>query len=316
MGGHSAVRDFDKVRKKAIQEIKAQKSGDLPPLKSADLFHDGKGVLSDVTAWHTLMRNASRRVDHITSKILNLVDEKMLRAEPENRVCADCLSALFGDIIQSCKERNPEPIPESIKRALLEINEEAKVGRQNSSATQRQSESVDTSSDRKRRKTKILNTPLKRTARRSEYLKSALSLDTKAQEALEEKLRSVGETSTKPTERPPKPLQQASVNNIEVLAENLADVEVAAESRHAKLQTQQSFDRPHEPQDVYRAQEALRKSRKRRIWNPSGRQKDDVISRYIKNRDIVSDKPPYPKAQRILTMDLVDIFGGQFRDYV
>ena len=294
MGGFSAVRDFNKVRKKAIQGVKG-KSADLPSLKSADLFHNGTDVLSDVTAWHVIMRNSSRRVDPITSQILDLVDGKMLRAEPHERVSADGLSDEFGEILQRCKERKPDPIPESIMSALLEINEEAPVRAEESSVMQQQQQvdALDTSSDRKTRKTRALNIPLKRTARRSEYLKSALSIDTKTEKTAEENILPKRNKSIKFDDRPPGTIRQMSAGEFQRLGEHRSHYDPRHEPTRLELITQHSFEKPHESQDVYEAREAMRRRRKRSLRNPLGKRKDEVLSRYLKNRDIVSDQPSY-----------------------
>lgn len=48
-------------------------------------FHDGKKVLPEVMKWHTFLRRRTHAKDHITGKILDLVDNHMLQSDPASR---------------------------------------------------------------------------------------------------------------------------------------------------------------------------------------------------------------------------------------
>src|SRR5277367_4056595 len=91
--GHEGIKQFNKLRIKAIRRIIAEQSTqtDLPDsvkLTKGDYFHGGVKVLDDVLNWHILLRDVVRRTDSITKLVLDLVDQKMLLGNADKRVTA------------------------------------------------------------------------------------------------------------------------------------------------------------------------------------------------------------------------------------
>ena len=175
-GGYSAIRDFTRVRRKSLDSTNkhdASPSG-LPP---GDLFHDGNCVLGDVTEWHKLLRGTLRRTDPITDGVLDLIDQRMLLQSPEARIDAHELCKKLGQLLESCPQESSSPMSSRLQSALLEIDEQADANPliiESASSAQRLTDSSGTADNRVDRKSKILATPLKKTAHRSEYLNSVL----------------------------------------------------------------------------------------------------------------------------------------------
>jgi hypothetical protein len=63
-------------------------------------FHDGKKVLPEVIALHALLRGNIGTGDHITDKILDLIDGHLLQGDPVSRYDSKELCRHLDDLLQ------------------------------------------------------------------------------------------------------------------------------------------------------------------------------------------------------------------------
>ena len=165
--GFQGLRQFENLRRKAVKEAShlSQPSEKL----ETDYFHDGKTVLADVTSWHKVLRNALRRNDTITRRVLHLVDEKMLLGSAEGRIRAKELCAELKKITLAAEAEPREELFESIKGFLLELDDTAPFIPENSSSKTVIGGGLGSQNgqDRQTRKSKLRGLPLMKTAHRS-----------------------------------------------------------------------------------------------------------------------------------------------------
>jgi serine/threonine protein kinase len=78
-------------------------------------FHDGKNVLPSVQNWHKILRQNIHTRDHLTGKILDLVDNHLLQGNPRLRFDSKELCAYLGRLLQEREETSPsmelDPFP-------------------------------------------------------------------------------------------------------------------------------------------------------------------------------------------------------------
>ena len=289
VGSLSAVRDFSRVRKKAIESIKSS-SDVLSGFASADCFHDGNDVLGDVKEWHTILRRSARREDLITCQVLDLVDKHLLRPD-HDRMSAMELRRSLKEIMIHAKSQTTDTISPNIMKALQEINEEASPIWQNSSAWQ-QLKYLDQAEDRKARKSIVMGFPLKRTAQRSEYLKSALSDEYRQFESIRKSNPSPVYPDIKTAKsRTPTSTDMGysaasqNPNTTQIMHRASGSVHSVALSvaTNPTFQRQGSVNRPHKPQDVFQAHKNIETGKPWKKW----RREDEILEKYIVYRDIV-----------------------------
>jgi serine/threonine protein kinase len=70
-------------------------------------FHDGKNVLPSVQNWHKILRQNIHTRDHLTGKILDLVDNHLLQGDPRLRFDSKELCAYLGRLLQEREETPP-----------------------------------------------------------------------------------------------------------------------------------------------------------------------------------------------------------------
>lgn len=70
----------------------------LMGIHGRDQFHDGAKMSSTVKDWHAHVRQALRRCDPVTEKILGIVESDMLQADPKNRGSAP----VVAEKVRSC----------------------------------------------------------------------------------------------------------------------------------------------------------------------------------------------------------------------
>ena len=257
-GGYSAVRDFTRIRKKAVDHVIAHHDDSRPSIPPGDLFHDGLCVLDDVTEWHRILRNQIRRSDPLTGPVLDLVDQSMLLQRPEDRIDCRTLCSELKKILDTCSDSlNESKISSSLRDALLEIDKEADefpIPRESSSSTQKLKDSTGNAEYRKSRKSQILGTPLKKTAHRSEHLNSI---------------------SPAPIQKPPAP-----------------KIHHRTSSARTNLLTPKTSPRsqaPHKSQNFYQVLNEIKRREDTligQIFRPS--KTDETLAKYFKDRDIVS----------------------------
>lgn len=133
--GCQGIGQFGILRRRAFEKaIEGQLSGGVQQSSTmqatGDYFHDGKDVLSEVKSWHEVLRGAVRKTDTITSRVLDLVDEKMLIGNAEHRTKANSLCADLKDICPQIDRENSEgkaqdSMPKSVMEALFAVDKGA-----------------------------------------------------------------------------------------------------------------------------------------------------------------------------------------------
>jgi len=293
--GYQGVRQFLRVREKAIAKINKERSvrshlmqGPKSIRTAGDSFHDGAEVLRDVTSWHSALRCALRATDTITSQVLDLVDDRMLLGDSSKRLKAKDICQELKRILKQNQAKPKRVIDEIIVGFLIEVDEEAPS---KSGVLADVYQSLAVPQDRKTRKSKLLQLPLMKTTHRSEYLKSAFS----AQAAEPEEKQTVQQS---PIQEGASIRQQASHDSIPIpthraiSTRNLQNNEggyfqSTPQLPQATVRTkQQQRSRTATQQNVFQARDAIEKREKRNFLKRT--RKDELLTRHFSNRDIVS----------------------------
>ena len=297
--GYQGVQQFEKLRRKGI--IKTQQARQVPgqPKSVAadgDWFHDGKSVLDDVTKWHGVLRGFVRKTDTITNQVLDLIDQKMLIGSPGSRDEARDICNALKQISSQSEGEALDAIPESIISVLLEVDEKApsKVIRTPSetAADKGPGQLLALPQDRKARKSSHLDFPMMKTAHRSEYLKSALNAqmgmahisgmpqDSIAKNSELQPQHTISyESASPPAQEVHYPFRE-SYNQVNGYNLEESQMELPLRRNHHR-----QTSKTHVPQDVFRAR-GLMEDRQTGLLKKS--QKDELLSKHFKNRDIVS----------------------------
>ncbi|KAJ4293311.1 hypothetical protein N0V90_008593 [Kalmusia sp. IMI 367209] len=90
-GGFPYIQDFGVRLKKVHKQGKNTANG---------TFHDGKQTLEEVTLWHQYLRERGQSHHDLTAKILDLVDSRLLQAEPALRFNARQVCDYIGWILE------------------------------------------------------------------------------------------------------------------------------------------------------------------------------------------------------------------------
>lgn len=110
--GYQGIKQYAVLRQDAIRRIMQDSPNDVRPvLERGDYFHDGHGVLSNVTNWHEFVRQCLRKTDVITPMVLDVVDKWMLVGAAGERIASSALCLELDRI----KERALEPPLEARK---------------------------------------------------------------------------------------------------------------------------------------------------------------------------------------------------------
>lgn len=195
--GEQGIFQFAKIREKALERTVIKKGQHSSGGPSGDYFHNGEDVLQAVSSWHQHLRSTCRRSDSITSSVLDLVDQKMLRGDPSERIAAEDLCAELKEIISRSQAASPAT-PEGLLQMLKEIDETAQTQPVQSRALPAPSPgnlAPGTTQDRKDRKSeRLLRLPLMKTTHRSESFntivfpsKDSVRVPTTVHEVQEEK---------------------------------------------------------------------------------------------------------------------------------
>ncbi len=176
--GYQGIRQYNKIREKAVQRlVQAQEKIHItqrktPLLTQGDYFHDGSCVLAAVLDWHNVLRNALRKTDAITSRVLDLVDQKMLLGDPKLRLKAD---QTCNELKQILKDAQAEPriqVPEKIKELLREVDDAGTPpSKTQGSSPKTATPSLKVPTIAEMRKSKFLGPPLLKTTHRSQVLR-------------------------------------------------------------------------------------------------------------------------------------------------
>ena len=82
-------------------------------------FHDGENLLEDVRDWHRFLKFAARRSDHITDRMIDLIEEKMLVPQASHRMQAAEIYESMRAIILAPQEEPPNSISLKVLEALV-----------------------------------------------------------------------------------------------------------------------------------------------------------------------------------------------------
>lgn len=121
--GSSGVGQFRDLRLNAIRH---QFKNCNPQISSNrgvqyDSFHTGEQVLSEVKEWHEFLRQARRRNDILTDRILDLVDQHLLIAEPNARFTAARICEWFEaqlDEVDCATNNESGTMSEAVRKAI------------------------------------------------------------------------------------------------------------------------------------------------------------------------------------------------------
>lgn len=298
--GHQGIKQFQKLREKAISSIMTQEAK-LPLEKRSrkfltrgDCFHDGFQVLSAVTEWHKCLRDALRGTDTITGQILDLVDEQML-TDSKQRIEADSLCRKLQEIVNIGKAKKRIPIPMNMQLLLQEV-EEAAPKPTDSQPTLSLPNSVNAprlapATIAGVRKSKFMGPALQKTALRSQILRSIL-----VPERSSATLTVVTSRAGKPDGPSPATFAEEEVSRSpELPSHNRSrpDDEIIPQRDQHRHSISTSFvRRPGKPkrtttiphQTVFQAREES--------MTATGKiKKDPLLSRYFNRRDLVSANP-------------------------
>jgi hypothetical protein len=304
--GNLGILQFSRFRDSATRKIvyqrKAQATdGEETKFVRGDFFHGGTDVLTDIRDWHNFLRRYRRQTDTITSQVLDLVENQMLKGVAEERIEAKALCTRLQDIL--IRYQNPEqPHPKllgSIMQALLQVDEEA-PSRPATSKPQPTTRLVAPASQgRKSSKSNQLDIPLMKTTHRSEYLKSALRTEGIAIEV--DVVRNESNTDQPFTLRASQQSQdpQAPFDARSLGAHQKKDLAAPTHTiaSHHRTNTvtlhqsatgvtasgQASGKRKH--QDVFQTRDEIQKNKSKILGRT---RKDEFLKGYFTNRDIVS----------------------------
>jgi hypothetical protein len=301
------------MRQRAIDKIvedqrsQPSTSKTRPTLTPGDYFHNGEEVLPDVLSWHDYLRSTLRRTDMVTSRVLDLVDQKIFRGDAALRIKSEGLCKELDELkAQIQVEKRMKP-PKSVMEFLLAVEEAPSKPPVASTpqAPAKSEKSLTIVDERQARKTAHLGTPLKMTAQRSEYLKSELSnVDENTQRDEEMIYRDVSpgvSSSGQPIAQHPNaespgtnqarpPINTEHVSGADAaettpIRQYPSDSSTATRSRLARRK-----QRTNPPQDVFQAREEVESRPKIHVPSIFGGKpvKDGLLSRHFGNRDIVS----------------------------
>jgi hypothetical protein len=300
--GYEGIRQFSRFRDSATRKIvdqrKAQATdGEETKFVRGDFFHDGTDVLTDIRDWHNFLRRYLRQTDTITSQVLDLVENQMLKGAAEERIEAKALCTRLQDILTRYQkpEQPRQKLLGSIMQVLLQVDEEAPT-RPGASRPQPAGRLVPpTSQGRRASKSRQLDLPLMKTTHRSEYLKSALRTEGIALEV--DAFRNDSNTDQRPTS-PQSQDPQAPFNALPPRAHQKKDLTGSAHNLASHYRTstqtlnrsvtgiaafgQASGQRKH--QDVFQTRDEIQKNKSRILGKTK---KDEFLKGYFTNRDIV-----------------------------
>lgn len=280
VGGYANVRDFTRVREKAIQNVKIERPNALRSLKGGDLFCDGTNVLDDVKAWHTALRVSVRQSDKITAQILNIVDKHMLLENPSERITCKQLHDMLSQVIRQTPIDPQHQLPQSILKALQEINDEAPhnpTPTSSSTSKQQTTDSTGTAPERIGKKRQIMDIPLRKTAYREEYLRS--------RSVLSDRPPATNDEEALPGARRPSGIDRDP---------NIPTSGALQQQRPARLtqyiqETRDPASAPHEPIDLFKVHHMIEVKRKG-LFGFQTRPKPlkvDYVLKYCRGFDIV-----------------------------
>ena len=196
--GLQGLRQYEDLRKAAIRNLidnppKVSPANPVGPVLSrGDYFHDGRNALTAVKGWHQILLKSVKPADNVTARLLNLVDSKMLLADPEARISAADLCTELRQIMKDASKAPRILIETEIEKLLREVDDSVpgpmKVWESlESNATMKAvaknpSDNLPsgTRTIKQERKSKFLGPALQKTSHRSQVLTPNSDLDSQA----------------------------------------------------------------------------------------------------------------------------------------
>ena len=309
--GTQGIKQFTYVRQRAISKAHDSNSRTKSGEPKGDHFHDGTEVLQDVIYWHNHLRKTCRGTDTITSQMLDLVDRKMLRGNAKERIEASKLCKEMEQILSNSHEATQDSLPESLKEALIQMNEDA-LSQSSQSKTQPTPPSdflgLNAFQDRKTRKSKLLDVRVMATSHRSEALKPELASSAEPAkypvapptDMNEKKIPASTDLSTPPTsgyggggkvdqssQRPDQQLShlqdQHSLDEKSTLQKMGTSLSSIAPSANQTATSQYGI------QNVWQARLDIERRKRDSLFGRTG--KDKLLTQHFGDRDIVSCLP-------------------------
>jgi hypothetical protein len=125
--GYQGVCQFYFIRRKAIEALARQAQNGTPrqqKIMQGDFFHNGRELLPEVKQWHSFLRKSIRKTDHITSALLDLVENELLVAA-HSRIPAEALYAKLQLLIGETEVEETGSAMDTLMKTLVEIDETA-----------------------------------------------------------------------------------------------------------------------------------------------------------------------------------------------
>ncbi|KAL8772818.1 MAG: hypothetical protein Q9209_002163 [Squamulea sp. 1 TL-2023] len=290
--GYPGIQQFRKVREKAISGIISAPFHYQYPQRSTsisagDYFHDGRQVLNVVTDWHKVLRNALRKTDTVTSRLLDLVDQKMLLGSASSRIKAKDLSIELENIVHRSEKGPRVEMPANILKTLLETDQDA-ASLVSLETDPKQPEQMSGPDKRKARKSRLMGQPLMKTAHRSEGLQSVLAsyhAQPVRHPTADANARTICTSDTADGSQPSHP--PSAQNNARA---SIGAVGYSHDAGHSFFPSEAQkkgtrTPKTHTPQDVFSAWEEVERRNKNNILRKE--RKDKLLTRYFGNRDLV-----------------------------
>ena len=293
--GFVGVLQFDEVRMRAIRELQYRDhvSKGTSAEVDGDEFHNGSDVLPSVKQWHVLLRDQARKCDTISTQLLDLVDSKMLVANPDTRIKANELCIQLEDMLNTGLGQQSHSVPMELQAILKDID--ADVADKLEELRRSKSSGHETISNQSRIQPKrtTIGGMLKTTHRQSilsmDRKPTRLGRQTTFSTLKEVSLDTVAETPS-PIRPPHKSLSEIQINN-HTRADSKASEIMPGRSRGPRRSSRQPH---HPPENVFQARETVTNSHKDGIWKRpklfkhTRIDKDKVLENYYDRRDIVS----------------------------
>ena len=123
VAGIAGIEQFSRLREQAIKKLRdhkvRDKSVNVP--EADDAFHDGKDILPEVLHWHNYLRTIIRVSDHVSTQVLDLVDEKLLRSEPEQRISSEIMWDDLQRILRDVDFKRDIEHPKEAHESVLDV---------------------------------------------------------------------------------------------------------------------------------------------------------------------------------------------------
>ena len=278
VAGLQGVAMFTKIRSDAVKELHHE--SDEAHMDHGDQFHNGEQVLDAVKDWHKFLRDRVRKTDHITSNLLDIVDDYMLVTDPGSRDKAGPLCDKLDLLLQNARKAGPQVDgPDTIMGSFRTAEGQGTMIHVPIEAILEQRQRPTGSEERKVYKSEVLKLVVKNTARPSSAFRRGL------QERPEKKNPPLDRAASQ--EKTVQPVKAAQTRPIELAEDTKRPSRLSIVHKERKQSTL------HNRLNVFDAREALEPEGAgvfQKILKP--KRADDIVSDHYKERDIVRFRDP------------------------